>query len=160
MDMIDREKAARVWQRVKGENTPAPNAPNAPLPDIAQTLAALIAEEWVDAATYLHLSRQFQGRHSVALRHMYEQEQAHTACLKGIYTLITGTPPNVRATKPETGEPVSLLRRCYGREMRCLAEYEARSHDPHYGQVFARLAQQEQEHCSKILELLGSLKMK
>ena len=160
MDMIDREIAERVWQRVKGANTPTPSTPNAPQPDIAQALAALIAEEWVDAATYLHLSRQFQGRSSVTLRNMYEQEQSHTACLKGIYTLITGSPPNVRAVKPEMGEPVALLRRCYGREMRALAEYEARSHDPHYGQVFARLAQQEQEHCSKILELLGSLKSK
>lgn len=158
MDTIDREKAARVWQRVRGENAAAP-APT-PQADITHVLTALIAEEWTDAATYLHLSRHFQGQHSAALRRMYEQEQAHTACLKGIYTLITGNRPNVRAIQPELSDPETVLRRCYGREMRCLAEYEARSNDPHYGQVFARLAQQEQEHCSKILELLGSLKKK
>ena len=160
MDTIDREKAARVWQRVRGENNAMPTPSPVPQADFAQMLTALIAEELVDATTYLHLSRHFQGQHSAALRRMYEQEQAHSACLKGIYTLITGNRPNVRAVQPELSDPETVLRRCYGREMRSLAEYEARSSDPHYGQVFARLAQQEQEHCSKILELLGSFKKK
>ena len=55
--------------------------------------------------------------------------------------------------------PVStMLRRCYGREMRCLAQYEARANHPEYGPVFARLAEQEREHCRLILELIGNLK--
>lgn len=154
MEVYDPEKAARVWQRVRGENmSPVPE------PDI-QGLLALIAEEWTDATTYLHLSRQYQGKQSATLRKMFEEEQAHAACLKGIYTLTTGTRPVVR-TVPPAREPVeTTLRRCYGREMRCLAEYEARSADSQYGQVFARLAAQEREHCHLILELLGSLKKK
>ena len=153
MDTIDREKAARVWQRVQG------NAPN-PSPQEVQGLPELIAEEWQDATTYLNLSRMLTGRASMLLRKMYEEEQAHTACLKGIYTLITGNRPTVRAVPLPTEDVLTTLRRCYGREMRCLAGYEARSNHPEYGPVFARLAEQEREHCHKVLELLGNLNNK
>ena len=148
MEYIDPQKNAEVWARVRGG---APDIPQ------EQTLAALIAREWEDAATYLRLSRRTQGKLSAALYQLYRQEQAHTACLKGIYTLITGERPSLRIPAP-AAESVSLtLRRCYGREMQCLKEYEARASHPEYGPVFARLARQEQEHCRVILELLGSL---
>lgn len=149
METIDPAKAARVWQRVQGE-TPAHSR--------EQGLLALIAQEWTDAATYLQLSRRLTGKDSAILRKMYEQEQAHTACLKGIYTLITGTHPTVRAVPVPQEELISILRRCYGREMQCLAQYEGRSNDPEYGQVFARLADQEREHCHLLLEIIGRLK--
>ena len=90
---------------------------------------------------------------------MSQEEQAHMACLKGIFTLQGTGRPDVPSPPPPDKAPVAtILRRCYGREMRCLAHYEARSADPEYGQVFARMAQQEREHCRQILELLGSLK--
>lgn len=149
MQTIDPDKAARVWQRVRAD-TPAENW--------EQTLQELIAQEWTDAATYLQLSRRFHGKESAVLRRIFEEEQAHTACLKGIYTLITGARPNVRARTPETEDTEQVLRRCYGREMRCLAQYEAKASDPEYGQVFSRMAQQEREHCRLVLELLGNLK--
>lgn len=149
METIDPAKAARVWQRVKGETDTEP-------PE--QYLTQMIAREWTDAAIYLQLSRKFQGKHSATLRRMYEQEQAHTACLKGIYTLITGKRPTVKATPPAQTDTEQLLRRCYGSKMHCLAQYERRSNHPEYGAVFARMAQQEKEHCLLILELLGSLK--
>lgn len=151
MQTIDPAKAARVWQRVRPE-TPAVNW--------EQELQELIAEEWTDAATYLQLSRRFQGKESAVLRRMFEEEQAHTACLKGIYTLITGMRPKIRARQPEKEDTEQLLRRCYGREMRCLAQYEQKISDPEYGQVFSRLVLQEREHCHMLLELLGNLKKK
>lgn len=151
METVDPAKAARVWQRVKAEN---------PTVRPEQGLLELIAQEWTDAATYLQLSRRFQGKESAMLRRMFEEEQAHTACLKGIYTLITGKRPTVPATSPTQGDPEQILRRCYGREMQCLARYEQRSGDPEYGQVFARLADQEREHCRLVLELLGNLSKK
>ena len=151
METIDPAKAARVWQRVQGD-TPAKNR--------ELGLIELIAGEWTDAATYLQLSRQFQGKQSAALRRLFEEEQAHTACLKGIYTLITGKHPSVRAVPPAQEDPELVLRRCYGREMQSLAQYESRSTDPEYGQVFARMASQEREHCRQVVELLGSLKKK
>lgn len=147
MPTIDPAKAARVWQRVQQTGQTQ-----------KQGLLAMIAREWTDAATYLQLSRRFQGKDSATLRRMYEEEQAHTACLKGIYTLITGTPPVVKAVPRVDQDPEITLRRCYGEEMQCLADYEAQSEDKEYGPVFARLAAQEREHCRMILELIGNLK--
>lgn len=151
METIDPVKAARVWQRVTGD---------APPENREKGLLALIAQEWTDAATYLQLSRRLGGKDGAVLRKMYEQEQAHTACLKGLYTLITGVHPTVRAVPAIHEDVEATLRRCYGREMQCLAQYEARSADPEYGQVFARLADQERQHCHMLLEILGRTKSK
>ena len=149
METYDTEKAARVWQRVHATAQPEPSTAELP---------ALIAGEWADAATYLHLSRKYQGRESAILRRMFEEEQSHAACLKGIYTLLTGE-HSVTRTPPPAQEPLEVtLRRCYGREMQCLAQYEQRQTHREYGPVFARLAEQEREHCRMLLELLGKLK--
>ncbi len=122
-----------------------------------EALLPLIAGEWTDAATYLALSRSLPGRQGEALRRLFQEEQAHAACLKGIYTLMTGRRPLVRAPGPRQ-EPVEItLRRCYGREMQSLAAYEARTGDREYGPVFARLAEQERQHCRTVLEIIGSL---
>ena len=148
METYDKAKAARVWQRVQGETVANP----------MQGLQGLIAEEWADAAMYLALSRRVQGNHSMSLKKMSQQEQSHMACLKGIFTLQGTGRPEIPAPQPiEKASITMLLRRCYGREMRCLAQYEARASDPEYGQVFARMAQQEREHCRQILEMLGNL---
>ena len=73
-------------------------------------------------------------------------------------TPVAGAVPTPTVTPPVPQEsPDRCLRRCYGQEMRCLAQYEARSTDPEYGPVFSRLAAQEREHCRIILELLGRL---
>ena len=148
METFDKAKAARVWQRVQGETATQPT----------QGLLGLIAEEWADAAIYLSLSRRVQGNPSAILRKMGQEEQSHMACLKGIYTLQGTGRPEIPSPPALDKAPVDvILRRCYGREMRCLAQYESRSSDPEYGQVFARMAQQEREHCRQILELLGSI---
>ena len=149
MDTIDPAKAQRVWQRVQSQ-----------LPETAREtgLPELIAREWEAATTYLQLSRRFQGRQNALLRKLFEQEQAHLSCLKGIYTLQTGKRPNVAGVPPVTDDAQKVLRRCYGRQMQSLARYEQLSGDPEYGHVFARLSGQEKEHCHMILELLGSLK--
>lgn len=148
METYDKAKAARVWQRVQGETAANPT----------QGLAGLIAEEWADAATYLALSRRVQGNTAAVLRKISQEEQAHMACLKGIYTLQGIGRPDIPAPPPPDKAPIAtILRRCYGREMRCLAQYEARSSDPDYGPIFARMVQQEREHCRQILELLGNL---
>ena len=149
METIDSQKAAQVWKRVHGETTG--NGPE-------DGLSELIAQEWEAATTYLQLSRRLQGRQNMLVRKLFEQEQAHAACLKGIYTLITGKRPNVAGVKPVVDDPAKVLRRCYGKQMQCLAKYEQRSADPDYGHIYTRLAQQEKEHCHMILEILGSLK--
>lgn len=147
MNTIDPQKAARVWQRVQG---------SAQLAD--RELTAMISAALSTAATYLKLSRLFQGKESAVLRQLYEGQQAHVACLKGIYTLITGTRPSVKAM-PLTGQtPESTLRQCYGKTMQILADYESRAADAEYGPVFARLADREKDSCRTLLELIGNLK--
>lgn len=151
MEAYDPEKTARVWQRVRGEVEETPRH---------QGLMRLIAEEGTDAAVCLTLSRRFQGKQAQLLRRMSEEEQAHAACLKGIYTLLIGEQPAVKAAPLHQESTEATLRRCYGSQMRRLAEYEARAQDPEYGKVYEQLAAQEQDHCRQILELLGSLKRK
>ena len=149
MEKYDAEAAVRVWQRVQGKTTPNEDL---------SSLPALIAGEWWDAATYLRLSRQFTGKEAAILRKMFEEEQSHAACLKGIYTLLTGQQLETQ-TPTVSQEPLSAtLRRCYGREMQCLAQYERWTEHREYGPVFFRLAQQERAHCAALLELLGNLK--
>ena len=148
MEAYDKEKTARVWQRVQGGVAEDPT----------RGLTGMIAEEWADAAVYMALSRRVQGPAANILRKMSQDEQTHMACLKGMYTLQGQGRPDIPSPPPVDNVPVGLLlRRCYGREMRCLAQYEARAGDPEYGQVFARMAGQEREHCRQILELLGRL---
>ena len=148
---MDANKEAEVWRRVRGEQQPVRPGP-------MENLQELIMEEWISASAYLQLSRQMQAKEPAAtLQRLFREEQAHAACLKGIYTLVKGTQPTVK-TVPAQKERVEIaLRKCYGREMRSLMEYEKRSDDPEYGPVFARLAEQEREHCRAVLELIGSL---
>lgn len=149
MEPFDNKKAAQVWQRVTGAPQPVRNE---------QELLTMIAEELTDSVTYAQLARHFQGKENALLRRLAEQEQAHAACLKGIYTLMTGSPPTVRSAEPVPEPLLQRLRRCYGREMHSLARYETHSTDPEYGQVFARLAAQEREHCHILLEIIGKAK--
>ena len=148
MKNYDPKTAARVWDRVQGAAVPTGDA---------QSVLNLIAEEMLDAAAYLKLSRRLPPPQAAIARQLSQQEQAHVSCLKGVYTLITGSKAMVPPPPVSDDPPDIVLRRCYGREMRCLSQYEARMGDPQYGHIFRRLATQEQEHCHKILELLGTV---
>ena len=149
MDNYDAAKATRVWQRVQGAKPAVPEADGIP---------ALIAGELEDAAIYMHLARNASPKESQILRRLAQEEQNHGACLKGIYTLMTGEPISPRIPPVPQQPAERILRRCYGKEMRCLAQYEAKSNDPEYGPVFARLAAQEREHCMTVLVLIGKMK--
>ena len=148
MKNIDAKTAAMVWDRVQNAAVPTGDAP---------AILNLIEEELVDAAAYLRLARKLPPPQAVIARQLAQQEQSHAVCLKGIYTLITGRKAMVPQPALSDDPPEVVLRRCYGREMRCLAQYEARQADAQYGHVFRSLARQEQEHCHRILEILGAL---
>jgi len=148
METIDTKLEKRVWQRVRGEEAADP----------AASLRGLAAREWTEAAVYLMLSRQVQGKEKAMLRKLFEEEQAHAACLRGIYGLITGEPLNTRTQPPAPESPETALRKCYGRELQAVQAYSARAQDPEYGAVFTKMAEQEREHCRMILELLGNLR--
>ena len=148
MKPYDPNTAAKVWDRVR--STPAATAD-------AQAVLELIAQEMLDAATYSRLAQRLPPPQAAIARQIARQEQSHISCLKGVYTLITGQKPMVPKPAVTDDPPDILLRRCYGREMRCLSQYEARQTDPQYGHIFRTLAHQEQEHCHRILEILGTL---
>ena len=120
MKNIDAKTAAMVWDRVQNTAVPAGDAP---------AILNLIEEELMDAAAYLRLARKLPPSQAAIARQLSQQEQAHAVCLKGIYTLITGRKAMVPQPMLSDDPPEVVLRRCYGREMRCLAQYEAR----HFG---------------------------
>ena len=148
MKNYDPNTAAKVWDRVR--NTAVP-------PGDSQLILNLITEEIQDWRTYQQLSRRLPPPQAAVVRQLSQQAQAQATCLKGIYTMITGrsaiVPPPSAADDPAD----IVLRRCYGRAMRALTQYESRQNDPQYGHIFQNLARQEQEHCHRVLELLGAL---
>ena len=149
MTTYDPQKAARVWQRVQSAQPEQPR--------LDENLKELIMNEWTAAATYAQLARQLPQKEGAVLQRLSREEHGHGACLRGIYLLKTGEKCPVHTSNPGK-EPVEMtLRRCYGLEMRSLKEYEAKAGDPEYGHVYARLADQEREHCMALLGVIGSL---
>ena len=149
MNTYDPQKAARVWQRVQGAQPAEPRQ--------EENLKELIMNEWIAASTYADLARQLGQKEAAVLQRLSREEHAHGACLRGIYQLKTGEKCPIRTPKADK-EPVEVtLRRCYGMEMRSLKEYETKCADPEYGHVYARLADQEREHCVALLGVIGSL---
>ena len=144
------QKTRDVWQRVQGES---------PLYQMQQ-LPELMSAEKQGAVTYLHLSHHFGGKEGTMLRQMFEEAQMHISCLRGIYRMRTGERCTLHTAPPDTDEASIALRKCYGREMRCLAMYEDLSADGEYGPVFSQLAKEERIHCKNILHLIGKLDLK
>lgn len=147
MENIDSELEKQVWKRVRTGEQAAPMG-----------LKGLMAAEQNEAAVYLMLARQLQGKEKNMMRKMFEQEQAHAGCLRGMHMAMTGQLLAMRTPPVTPQTPEMALRKCYGRKLRTLTEYESRANDREYGAVFAQLAQQEREHCMLLLELLGSLR--
>lgn len=146
METYDSAKAARVWQRVQGEAEEAPRH---------QGLLQLISEEYTAAAQYLALSRRFRGRQVQQLQKMAEEARSNAACIKGIYVLLTGERPVVKASARTLDTVDAALRRCYGDLLRRMEAYKARSVDPEYGCIYAKLAVDTLNRSYHILALLG-----
>lgn len=149
MEQYEDSLADRVWKRVRGEAAPEPPKPG---------VRALAAGEAGEAAVLRMLAGQMQGRDRTLLRDMAEAEQDHAACLAGIHFFTTGTPAALRPVSAAPESPETALRKCYGRKLRALREYESRASDPEYGHVFAELARQERHHCRTLLEIAGRRK--
>ena len=145
METMDPKREREVWQRVRGE------------PDLPGELKKLAAREWADAAVYLMLSRQLQGPQKATLRKLFEQEQSHAACLRGIYLMLTDQPLTARASPPAPDAPELALKKCCGNKLRSAAAYEALGGTAEYGPIFQQLARQEREQCRALLELIGNL---
>lgn len=146
----DTHKAARVWQRVQGEK-------QEPAVQHGDSLAALIMEQLQLSAVYQQLSRQTTGKDGAPFMRLAREAKTQALCLKGIMTLITGQAAAMGPTPPQVSTRDAMLRRCYGRELRLLKEYENRCGDAEYGPVFNRMAARGREHCCTLLELIGAV---
>ena len=141
MEHYDSEKAARVWQRVRGEEV----REGLPLPAGEEQLAAL----------YRVLGQLVPG----PVPGQLEQEcRNHAATVRGIWSL-AGTPrPPVQQAQPGKTTAPALLGTCYSRTLRAIGEYERFSDHPEYGCAFRILAEQKRQQACRLLGLLGSLK--
>lgn len=147
MERYDTEKAARVWQRVRGSGETQPAGMSG--------LQALIAASATQTAYYQQLQRRFSGSSHALLQKLTNQERSITACLRGICTLVRGAPPATAPGKPTAETTEAALRKCYRLALQAANEYGSRCDDAEYGQVFARLAARKYDHCAALLELLG-----
>ncbi len=151
MKPIDPQKEARVWQRVQGNSSAPSSTPQ------GGTLQRLLVSTWSAAAVYLQLSRQVPSKEASILQRLFRESQSQSACLKGIYTLITGEKPVIQTPPPQKEPPIPALQKCYRLEMRTWKEFESQTQDGEYGPVFSRLAEQKRAACQTVLELIGSL---
>ena len=118
-------------------------------------LEPLIDREWENACVCLQLSRQLEGAAGQILHRLFEQEQAHCGCLRGICTVLTGEKLHLRPIAAADGSREELLRGCYARQMRNLAAYEELARSGEHREVFSRLRDQEREHGRQLLLVLS-----
>ena len=122
-----------------------------------RALGALLLATAAAAENFGRLAPCFQDWRAQALNRMARESRAQLACLGGIRAMVTGEPPERTIPVPDTGTLSVRLKKAYVRGMRLLAACETHSTDPEYGPVFQRLAARQQDHCRKILEIIGSL---
>ena len=120
-------------------------------------LGEMILASRAAAENYRELSRCFQGWQAQALMTMARESGAQGTCLAGIRTLVTGEEYRPAPIPPDAGILSARLKKAYHRALGLLSDCEAWTADPEYGPVFQRLAHRQQDHCRKILEIIGSL---
>ena len=147
----DTQKAARVWQRVQTEKQEV-NTPQG-----ADRLPGLILEQLQLSATYLQIARQLPGKDGAVFVRLAREARAQAACLKGILALMSEQVPEISSAPVHFSAMEAMLRRCYGKELLLLKEYENRSSDPEYGPVFERLACRGRDHCWVLPEVIGRI---
>ena len=147
----DTQKTARVWERVQAEKQETAK------PQQGDHLPSLIMEQLQLSAIYLQLARQLPGKDGAVFVRLARETRAQAACLKGILALMIGQVPEITAAPVPYSTMEAMLRRCYGKELRLLKEYESRLSDAEYGPVFDRLVNRGREHCWVVSELIGRI---
>ena len=145
----DTRKAERVWQRVQGEER------ESTAPRHSENLPALIMEQLQLAEIYRQLAYRCSGREGTMYMGLAREAKAQAVCLKGILKLVTGKNPEIAIPPQQIGLADTVLRRCYGQELRLMTEYENRRGDGEYGPVFERMAIRSRDHCCTLLEMIG-----
>lgn len=132
------EKA--VWQRVLS-----------PGPENREDCGALLWE--AEEMNGIYHGLRHRGAAAVELA---RNQQTAVELLRGICCL-QGMPKRRRnAPAPPPGGTEALLRSCYHRSRRAMAEFAARAALPETGTVFAELAELQRKNCVLLARLLGS----
>ena len=127
------------------------------LSEDGRALPGLMMEMGTAAENYRRLAGRFSGWQAEALNRMARETRAQSACIGGICALIMGEAHQKTVALPDSGTISVRLKKAYSRAMHLLAACEGYTADIEYGPVFQRLARTQQEHCRKILEIIGSL---
>ena len=127
------------------------------LSEDSRALPGLMMEMGTAAENYRRLAGCFSGWQAEALNRMAREAKAQSTCIGGICALVMGEAPEKTVALPDSGTIAVRLKKAYSRAMHLLAACEGYTTDIEYGPVFQRLATKQQEHCRKILEIIGSL---
>lgn len=141
MERYDADKAARVWQRVRGEGE-----------NTLSGLSGMAAAEQNAAETFRHLQRQ---NPQMGAEDLMAECAANAAALRGIARLLGQKAEPVPVSPLPKELPENSLRRCYAGALQMLSNYEKYADHPEYGPVFRELANRKRRHCFHISELLG-----
>jgi len=142
MEHYDSDKAARVWQRVRGE---------APMPAEIPGLPALIAAEAELQGLYRSMAKQFPAAAELA-----RDCGRHAAMLRGICDCVGSPRIDGGPRQIDGGPPRNGLRLCYSKTLQAIGEYEKLAMHPEYGCAMAAMAQKKREHACKLLERMGA----
>ncbi len=148
MDAMDPKTARQVWQRVTA----------APAPGLSPgDLHSLWIPAMETAALYRSLAASLSGKQKESALLLAMEQQETVFALRGMQQLSFGRGENKKADPPSRQTARQLLGACYRQARAALTEYTARTIHAEYGPVFRQLAAREEEHCLKILTLLGQL---
>lgn len=146
MESINGDRAAKVWQRVRG------GTPEQPDPG-----RLLYAEAEAEAA-YRTLAERLP-RHAPDLNRMAEQAHRRGHCLRGICRWREDRlRPAIPMRRPE-GEISRILQKCYTRCLRCAALCGSMREDPEFGCAYSAMETEHRQNACRILELLGMDKL-
>lgn len=150
MEKLDKELQNRVWQRVQNrEPVPMPQLPE-------ENLKSLLLTARENLVAYTQLQKQMGPGMRENLNRLRLETQRSIACMQGICRL-RGEPIKSHRMEPMRENDRRMLEKCYHRERKLCTAWEQRAVDPEYGMVFQKLSRQAGEHCTMLMELLGTL---
>ena len=150
------EQVRRIWQRVQSGPAYEEGGMLPAKIDSNPNIYPLVSREIYGKVMLLQLVGRFSGRNGAVLRKMAKQEHSHAAILRGMCALKEEQVPTVPIPKQPALSTPALLRRCYSQVLQNLREYENRTDDPQFGDIFQKMAEQEKAHCRVLLALMGS----
>ena len=150
MENMDRNREARVWQRVMGRDNPN-------MPELRRdNLKPLILEAQENTAAFRALALQLIGKQWEGLRRLETESMRLTWTLRGICAL-RGESLKLAPLPQPREQPRKLLEKCFRRARNLWEETERRCMDPEFAPVFRALEALTREQCTATAELLGKL---